>query len=55
MWPINVRRDRGGVIEAILLRICAVRNINEPLCVRVPKVAMIRRAKMDIVLDTSGW
>ena len=59
MWPVNVRRNRRGVIEAILLLICAVRNIYEPLCVRVPKVAMMRRAKMDLVLaqwrlDTVG-
>ena len=50
MWPINVRRDRGSVIESVLLLICAVRNINKPLWVRVPKVAMMRWAKMDLVL-----
>lgn len=59
MWAVNIRWDRRGVIEAILLLICAVRNIDEPLCVRVPKVAMMRWAKMDLVLaqwrlDTVG-
>ena len=54
MWPVNVRRDRGGVIETVLLLICAVRNINESLCVRVSKVAMMRRAKMDLVLAQWG-
>ena len=59
MRPVNVRWDRGGVVEAILVLICAVRDINEPLCMRVPKVAMMRGAKMDLVLtqwrlDTVG-
>ena len=48
MWPVNVRQDHHGVIKALLLLICAVRNINELLCMRakwlIPKVAMMRRA-----------
>ena len=54
MRPVNVRWDRGGVVEAILVLVCAVRNINEPLCVRVPKVAMMWGAKMDLVLAQWG-
>jgi hypothetical protein len=47
---IYVRRDRGSKVRAKLLLVRVVRDINETLRMRVPEVALVRRAKVNLVL-----
>jgi len=47
---INVRRDRGGKVGAKLLLVRVVRDIDETLRMRIPEVALVRWAEVDLVL-----
>jgi hypothetical protein len=50
VWAINVRWDRGSKVRAELLLVRVVRDIDETLRMRIPEVALVRRAKVDLVL-----
>ena len=59
IWAIYVRRDRGGKVRAKLLLVRVVRDIDEPLRMRIPEVALVWRAEVDLILaqrrfDTVG-
>ena len=46
--PIDVARDDGGELTAMLLRIGPVHNINHPLGETVAEVAVMRRTIVDL-------
>jgi hypothetical protein len=50
VWPVDVRRDRGGKVRAKLLLVRVVRDVDEALRMCIPKVARVRWAEVDLVL-----